>query len=233
MIHWFNVAHLMDGVTMPVTFSHSDHATLPTSSPHHPTVAKVGGSLYDLPDLADRLQDWFNDLNTPYVMLVPGGGGAANVVRTWDTTHALGEEKAHWLALRALAMNAHFLAGLLPGVRVIQHLDERHELFATGLVPVLDMHTFALADELQPDRLPHTWAVTSDSLAAQVAIRVDAAQLVLLKSAQLPEGLDWRAAGERGCVDSAFAATLDRAPTPLCVRVVNLRARLLQAISRR
>src|SRR5262249_34902973 len=77
-----------------------------------PVVVKVGGSLYDWPDLAGRLQDWLGQPSERRVLLVPGGGVTADVVRDLDQRHALGEERAHWLALHALALNAHFLAAL-------------------------------------------------------------------------------------------------------------------------
>src|SRR5262249_46187382 len=81
-------------------------------------VAKVGGSLFDLSDLRDRIRVWRSGLAGSPVLLVPGGGRAADAVRCLDLAHQLGEANAHWLALRALAVNAHFLSALL-GIEVI------------------------------------------------------------------------------------------------------------------
>src|ERR1700737_80612 len=78
-----------------------------------PVVVKVGGSLFDLPDLGPRLKSWLDELASFAVVLVPGGGPTANVVRELDRHHGLGEETAHWLALQALTFNAAFLAALL------------------------------------------------------------------------------------------------------------------------
>src|SRR5215475_7098934 len=97
-------------------------------------VVKVGGSLFDLPDLGTRLADWLTGLKTPNMLLIPGGGQTANLVRAWDRQHQLGEETSHWLALRALTFNAHFLAGLLPGSQLIQGLDETKQ----GPIQILD-----------------------------------------------------------------------------------------------
>src|SRR5262245_62868008 len=112
------------------------------------TVVKVGGSLFDLPDLGPRLRRWLGQLPAGEVLLVPGGGATADVVRAFDRVHHLGEEAAHWLALRAMSVNAALLESLAPGV------------------PVLDALAFARDDEGRPGRLPHCWAVTSDSVAA-------------------------------------------------------------------
>src|SRR4051812_40903280 len=124
------------------------------------TVAKVGGSLYDLPDLRQRLGAWISG-SGGRVLLVPGGGAAAGVVRHLDRAHALGEEAAHWLALRSLTVNAHFLGGLL-GSRVVGTPGDED-------LAVLDAHAYCLADEARPGALPHSWQATSDAVAARVA----------------------------------------------------------------
>src|SRR6516225_2877287 len=141
-------------------------------------VVKVGGSLFDLPDLGPRLRRWLAAQPPGERLLVPGGGALADVVRALDGWHGLGEEAAHWLALRALAVNAHFLAALLDGVRVVEGPRP-----GVGLA-VLDAHAFARADEGRPGSLPHRWEATSDSVAARAA-ELAGAELVLLKSVTL------------------------------------------------
>ncbi|HZT83482.1 MAG TPA: hypothetical protein VFA26_24845 [Gemmataceae bacterium] len=185
-------------------------------------VVKVGGSLFDLPDLGPRLRAWLAALPTPDVLLVPGGGPTADVIRDLDRCHRLGEEAAHWLALRALALNAHFLAAVLPGAVVTASLESCGFLVSRGAVPVLDAHAFAHDDEGRPGCLPHTWDVTSDSLAARVALAAGARELVLLKSVSLPEPTDWAEEGRRGRVDPFFAGVAKALPA---VRAVNLRQR--------
>jgi aspartokinase-like uncharacterized kinase len=156
--------------------------------------------------------------------VVPGGGAAADVVRRFDRDHGLGEETAHWLALRALALNAHVLAALLPGAAVVETPEAAARLWPQGGLPVLDGHAFARADDRRPGRLPHTWAVTSDSLAARVADVAAARGLVLLKSVTVPAGMDWAEAARRGFVDEPFPEVLARRATAFEVAAVNLRA---------
>jgi aspartokinase-like uncharacterized kinase len=189
-----------------------------------PLVCKVGGSLYDWPDLAPRLRGWLEApvrQQTPLI-LVPGGGATAEAVRQLDRDHGLGEEAAHWLALRALALNAHFLAALLPGATEAG-LEDCAGLWRRGMLPILDGYAFAREDEGRPGRLPHTWAVTSDSLAVRVADVAGAGELVLLKSVTIPAGLDWAEAGRRGFVDEYFAEALARRTTAFAVGAVNFR----------
>ena len=182
-------------------------------------VIKVGGSLFDLPDLAPRLQEWLATLPAE-VLLVPGGGPVADTVRQYDRLHQLGEERAHWLALSALALNARFLASLLPRAGIAPHPQACAILWHDGKIPVLDSFSFADADEGQPECLPYSWAVTSDSVAARAARVAEAGELILLKSVSLPAGIDWLEAGKRGLVDLYFAqAVADQLP----VRFINFR----------
>jgi 5-(aminomethyl)-3-furanmethanol phosphate kinase len=185
-----------------------------------PWVIKVGGSLFDLPDLGPRLVEWLLRLETRQIVLIAGGGPVVDVVRALDARHGLGEEKAHWLALAALTLTSRFLAELVPGSAVIDAVERCPTAWSNQIVPVLDGYAFARADEGQAGCLPHAWAVTSDSLAARVARVLGARRLILLKSATLPVPADWSEAGRRGFVDPYFAqAAQDIAE----VEVVNFR----------
>jgi aspartokinase-like uncharacterized kinase len=186
-------------------------------------VVKIGGSLFDLPDLGRRLRLWLESVSVREVLLVPGGGPTADLVRDLDRLHGLGEEASHWLALRALTLNAHFLAGLLPSGRaeVVEHPAASAAVWPAGRIPVLDGHRFADLDEGCPGCLPHCWSVTSDALAARAAIVAGASRLVLLKSVTFPPGLSWAEAGQRGLVDGYFATAIGG--TSIEVQAINFR----------
>jgi aspartokinase-like uncharacterized kinase len=186
-----------------------------------PLVAKVGGSLYDLPDLAERLDRWLGMAGSAPVVLVPGGGRTTDGMRFLDRIHRLGEENSHWLALRALTVNAHFLARLIPDALVVPGLPGGGEPTRTFII---DPVAFCLDDETRPGRLPHHWQVTSDSIAVRIAARASADGLVLLKSVAWPDTGDWAAAARAGVVDAYFPEALRQVPD-LSVRVVNLRDR--------
>jgi aspartokinase-like uncharacterized kinase len=175
-------------------------------------VVKVGGSLYDHPHLGPGLRAYLDALDSP-VLLVPGGGALADAVRQLDRTHRLGEERSHWLALRATAVAAGFL----------EAVALRSEDSASRL-RVLDPYQFAVEDEARPDHLPHSWDVTSDSIAARAAVVYHAERLILLKSTDIPPGTPWAEAARRGWVDPHFPGLV--ADAPFRAEVVNFRRRL-------
>ena len=179
------------------------------SAPPPPTVYKLGGSLFDLPDLRDRLAGLLRP--DPRPLVVAGGGEAADAVRGWDRVHRLGEETAHRLACESLGLSARFVCEILPGSELISAREAAGGAWGRGKVCVLDLPRFLEREEPRdPAPPPHDWGTTSDTLAAWTARRWPAGRLVLLKSCD----------ARPGAVDrhfETFAAGLE-------VKWVNLRA---------
>ena len=166
-------------------------------------VVKVGGSLYDHRKLRPGLGEFLTPLlRAGPVILVPGGGPFADAVRDMDRFQRLGDEAAHWLALRTLSTAALFLQMIVP---------------ASDGLSILDPFDFARAD----DSLPHSWDVTSDSVAARVAIVERAEKLILLKSIDIPTTMPWKLAVEQGWVDRHFPTLVNA--SGLMVEVLNFR----------
>ncbi len=208
-------------------------------------VVKVGGSLFDHPALGPGLRAFVESLSAE-VLLVPGGGPVADAVRELDRAHGLGEEAAHWLALRALGVTKALLEALMAepnpptpfpekegGVRELNGAQSPSVFCLSppsfsgkgvgglGSSHLLDPFTFAREDESRHGALPHTWSVTTDSIAARAAVVFRAQQLVLLKSVDVPHGTPWETAAANGWVDAHFPQI---APTLACpIEVVNFR----------
>lgn len=190
-------------------------------------VVKVGGSLFDLPDLGRRLLRWLETLPTAEIVLFPGGGAAVDWLRQIDRCQGLGDEKAHWLAIRTLDVNAQLLADLVNNAAVIEELTDCPPLWSMRRIPVLAPWRFTIADEARPGKLPHSWAVTSDSLAARLADLWQADELILLKSCGASWGADGTAIDDSAVVDEYFTTALERIERdrgrPLPCRMVNFR----------
>jgi aspartokinase-like uncharacterized kinase len=174
---------------------------------HPPTVLKLGGSLLDWPELPRRLSADLDARRSQgdRLVLIVGGGRAADLVRELDRLHALGDDRAHRLALRALDFTAYTLSLLVPGLEVVSGRETLQRLWKTGLIPVLTPRAFLDTEDDGTDNpLPRDWDVTTDSIAARMAERLGAWALVLFKSAPLPSGTDRREAARLGLVDPAF-----------------------------
>lgn len=72
--------------------------------------------------------------------------------------------------------------------------------------------------DIQP--VPHTWELTSDSIAAYAAA-FGQGKLVLLKSTDIPSGISWQEAAALGWVDAHFPRVV--AAHGIDVDVVNFR----------
>lgn len=187
-------------------------------------VVKVGGSLFDCPELPPRLQAWLAKLTDQRVVLIAGGGELAEIVRSVDARWKLGEEASHWLAIDAMRLAAKLLFGALPQLRWI---ESWHELQRCGdsppsFRPVLFEVSQFLRDverRLMPPFLPHGWQVTSDSIAARVAAALGATHLTLLKSTP-PPATSILLLEELGYVDPHFAIASAAIPN---ISFVNLR----------
>ena len=117
------------------------------------TLVKIGGSLYDLPDLAGRLGALLGRLHCARITLFPGGGLTTDAIRALDGLHNLGAESAHWLALRALTLNAFFLRKAC--CRSSRWLFGRSFARKTSMA-ILEPYAFALSPTSRnPDHLPH------------------------------------------------------------------------------
>jgi len=140
-------------------------------------VVKVGGRLAhddDLPALCRRL----SELGRRHrLLVVPGGGAFADAVRACDARFGLDDDTAHWMAILAMDQYGHLLGGLIPRAGLVRSLHGAAEAAGRGAVAVL--LPYEALHEADP--LPHSWAVTSDAIAAWVAGAVEARLLVLLK----------------------------------------------------
>ncbi len=181
-------------------------------------IVKLGGSLLDWPELASRLRAWLAVQPPSVHVLIVGGGALVDTLRELDAAHALPPETSHLLAIRAMSITAALVAGLIPEARLVDAIErlDRSEL---GSLQILDVQKFLIQDQASGNPLPASWDVTSDSIAARVATALEAAELVLLKSA-LPAGwTNLESLARSGYVDAYFP----RAAYSLRVRCLNLR----------
>ena len=188
-------------------------------------VVKVGGSLFEWPLLPAALTKWLESQPPAANVLIAGGGALADAIRQADATFHLGDERSHALCLEIMGVTARMLADLLEGrAPLVSDLESIASAPRSTSWFTLDVRGFMLQQEpqLKGDRLPHTWAATSDSIAARVAVALAADELVLLKSSDPP--------GDNSCAQLAASGFVDQCFPKVAgdfrgaIRLVNLRA---------
>jgi len=145
-----------------------------------PIVVKVGGSLCQhVPELTAIFR-----ASTRPLVIVPGGGSFADAVRNVQTD----DDSAHWMAVAAMDQYGWYISSFGIGATASLQEPDRPAVF----LPYCTMR--------QCDPLPHSWDVTSDSVAAWVA-DVLCMDLLVLKSV---DGIF-----ERGTLIHRLTATTD------------------------
>lgn len=187
-------------------------------------VVKVGGSLFDLPDLGARLANWLESEPAATNVLLAGGGDRADAVRASQQRKGFDDVAAHWRCIEVLNETAEWLASLGPGWRLVSRLDD--VLKGEGTFVFQPKHFLREFEPTLPGpTLPCNWDATSDSIAARLAVALAADELVLLKSCPPPKTDNLAALAEVGYVDRFFpnvGAHLKR------IRFVDLRMKKAQ-----
>jgi len=164
-------------------------------------VVKVGGSLLGSPEL-ERWLNIFVKFGDGNIVIVPGGGIFANAVREAQKLSKISDACAHRLAVLAMDQFGLLLASLNPLlVTAASELEIAERTWQHRAIVWLPSK-MVLAD----DSIPQSWGVTSDSLAAWLAERLDAQHLILLKSDKPSETeLSLKVMTKDGLVDEAFS----------------------------
>lgn len=186
-------------------------------------VVKLGGSLLDMPDLAARLRAWLAAQTSGRAILVIGGGAHVDAIRRAQGIHHFSDSAAHWLAIRAMALQAEMMRSILPEAEFLVDVSmpqPRGPAAGTQLGILEPWRFMREVDARRKAPLPESWDVTSDSIAARVAELSAADELILLKSALAPSAsLEDLAAA--GYVDRFFPQAAKKLQV---VRLVDLRA---------
>ena len=207
-------------------------------------VIKLGGSLLDWEALSQVFMNWIDLQNrvssngkTILNVVLCGGGNFANQVRELNVSHHFSESAAHRWCIQLMNITAEMLHELLPDADLTDNLSiitdqldrtTTKSLFIFKIERLLQDHLGAL---------PENWSVTSDSLSAWLAQKLQATELVLLKStlsdfakqngasAETNDPAAWAASQ---LVDEYFPSFY---PTAFVTRIVNLRSERLEEIS--
>lgn len=162
-------------------------------------VVKVGGSLLSRSDWPALLTSLLEACGPQSCCLVVGGGAVVDGLRTLDRVVPQSPDLMHQLAIDAMRLTARLVAESLSLPLSMTPAED-------GVVTVLDVPAW-LAVGTRATSLPSGWQVTSDTIAARVAVE-HGGSLLLAKSVPpppCPTGVDSLEALARvGWVDDHF-----------------------------
>jgi len=125
-------------------------------------VVKLGGSLLTRGRELVRFLSDYAKKNELSIVIAPGGGPFAEAVRNLSDQAAISDDAAHWMAVLAMHQYGLFLADGQPEIPVVESIAEIQH---AGHICIVLPYKILKAD----DSLPHTWAVTADTIAAFIA----------------------------------------------------------------
>lgn len=163
-------------------------------------IIKLGGSLSRSDNLMKCLDAIEHDYQDQAVVIVPGGGAFADQVRLAQQHWQFDDHTAHTMAILAMQQMALMFKGLKPGFAIARTV-------AAIQNPLNRQQTVIWSPdiaELDNAGIEASWDITSDSLAAWLAHRLSATELILVKSAAINNTLNLQQLAERQIIDKAF-----------------------------
>ena len=170
-------------------------------------VLKLGGSLLSSPALTQYLR-LASEKGHGQLVIVPGGGVFADQVRTTQKQWQYDDKTAHSMAILAMQQMALLLQGLCPDLVLVDKVTAIHAALQRQHVVVWS----PLLTELDAAGVSASWDVTSDSLAAWLAIQLSVSKLILVKSASIPDNSSLEQLTHAGIIDKAFTRLVHNKP---------------------
>jgi aspartokinase-like uncharacterized kinase len=175
-------------------------------------VVKIGGSLNSDPLLPQWLE-LFAQLGGGRVTLVCGGGSYADEVRRAQGLWHFGDLQAHNMAVLAMVQSAYLANGLRPELQLARSKAEIHQVLHSGHT-ALWLPFDWLQDRPGADT---SWEMSSDSIALDLARKLNAERMVVVKSCAIDPVAGLAELSAAGVLDSRFAALATGAAFPIDV----------------
>ncbi len=141
------------------------------------TVVKIGGSLALYPEKLKILCSKLSAKSKKHnIIVVPGGGEFADVVRVLDKRFSLSDSVSHQMAILGMDQYGFLLSDLITGSQVINQLEHIQKIFDLHKLPIFLPSNFMLKN----DPLENSWDVTSDSIAVYIANQLHIKKVILV-----------------------------------------------------
>ena len=167
-------------------------------------VVKLGGSLFE-----STQESFFACLahiakQTTPTIVICGGGKFADCVRYAQSQWHFSDVCAHEMAILSMQQMAMMNQNLFPVFALL------NSVYAMPY-PSLAIWSPSI-EELNSDSVPASWEITSDSLAAWLANKVQATQLFVVKACEVDTNITLDELVQKGIVDVQFPHFVKNAP---------------------
>jgi len=146
---------------------------------HNNAVFKIGGKILEdyknLECTISQLKKLYDDNTLQKIIIIPGGGSYANFIRSIDKKLVLGDDLAHWMAIFSMDYNGKELNKNFPDFECID--DFKNIQRAKRIFCIFLPYNYLR----KKDELPHSWDVTSDSIAIYIANKLNLNECYLIK----------------------------------------------------
>jgi len=173
-------------------------------------IVKIGGSLATHQILPAWL-DLLSQCGGGRVTVVSGGGRFADEARRAQAHWQFDDLSAHNMAVLAMAQSAYLMHALNPSLQLARSKADIRRVLHKGQTALW------LPFEMQRDHAEaHTnWDFTADSIALDLARRLNAERLVVVKSCAIDPAASLGQLVDAGVVDRLFAVLSDGAAFPI------------------
>ncbi len=139
-------------------------------------VLKVGGSIINNKKRLLNLCGQICKIDEN-IVVVPGGGRLADVVRSLNKEFRISDSAAHWMAIKAMDINGILISDLNKRMKPVKSRKECFQTLEQSKIPVF--LTYEILKKRDP--LPKSWNVTSDSISLYLAETLNSDMHILLK----------------------------------------------------
>jgi aspartokinase-like uncharacterized kinase len=135
-------------------------------------IVKLGGSLQEKGREIIQVLSDYAETKADTVIIIPGGGHFVKRIKELSEQEVISDDAAHWMAVLGMHQYGFYL-GDGSGIEIVESMEELSNVVHIG---VLLPYNLLKAD----DSLPHTWNVTSDTIAAFIANKVGETSFIKL-----------------------------------------------------
>ncbi|MFX1363562.1 MAG: hypothetical protein ACFFCE_11130 [Promethearchaeota archaeon] len=139
---------------------------------------KILGEFENLKSTISQLKSLFEEKIIQKIIIIPGGGTFANFIRKVYTELKFTEEIAHFMGIISMNYNGLELSRNFPDIEVIENFSKLKKISNTISI-FLPYEYFK-----EHDNLPHSWDVTSDSIAIHLAKELELSECYLIKDVE-------------------------------------------------